>query len=201
MVINMAVATGKRPKAAVVKQEAIDNTSAFLQSLPDKPKEDMSLREAIEQMREPLRAALLKGYTYQELAAMLSDQGIKISAFTLKNYVPSGRRRAAKELAAAAAAKATTGRGKRKTATADLATQIASLPAAKDPQPEPETPPAEAAPKKTGRTGQGRATAAKAKSDSGSTVKQPAAKPSSRTATKATPAKAPASKGRKKTAS
>jgi hypothetical protein len=199
MVENMAVATGKRPKAAVVKQEAIDNTSAFLQSLPDKPKEDMSLREAIEQMREPLRAALLKGYTYQELAAMLSDQGIKISAFTLKNYVPSGRRRAAKEQAAAAA-KAATGRGKRKVVTADLATQIANLPAEKEEQPAPESAP-EPAPAKTGRGSQGRATAAKAKSDTGSTVKQSTAKRSTSTASKATSAKAPAARGRKKPAS
>jgi hypothetical protein len=200
MVKNMAVATGKRPKAAVVKQEAIDNTSAFLQSLPDKPKEDMSLREAIEQMREPLRAALLKGYTYQELAAMLSDQGIKISAFTLKNYVPSGRRRAKEQ---AAAAKATTGRGRKKTLAADLADQIASLPSGTANQPSEEeevATPETDAPKKTTRGG--RATAAKAQSDSGSTVKQATPKRTpSRATAKSVSTKAPTSKARKKSAS
>jgi hypothetical protein len=197
-VVNMPVATGKRPKAAVVRQEAIDNTSAFLQSLPDKPKEDMSLREAIEQMREPLRAALMKGYTYQELAAMLSDQGINISAFTLKNYVPSGRRRSAKEQAAAA--KALTGRGRKKSVTSDVAATIASLPAAKaeEPEPEAEEPAiAEAAPKKPAR-GNGRATAAKAKSDSGSMVKQSAAKGGTRASSKAASTKAAPARGRKK---
>ncbi|NJP08838.1 MAG: hypothetical protein HC866_04610 [Leptolyngbyaceae cyanobacterium RU_5_1] len=89
----MATAATKRPKASVVKQAAIEHTSTFLQALPEKPKEDLSLKEAIGQLQDPIRAALAKGYTYQELAALLSEKGIRISAFTLKNYVPSGRRK------------------------------------------------------------------------------------------------------------
>jgi hypothetical protein len=93
----MAAVTTKRTKASAVKQASIKDTNAFLESLPEKPKEDLSLREAVEQMRESVRGALAKGYSYQELAAMLTDQGIRISAFTLKNYVPSGRRRSLKD--------------------------------------------------------------------------------------------------------
>jgi hypothetical protein len=99
----MAVEAEKRTKAVAVKQSSIEHTSLFLQSLPEKPKEELSLKEAIDQLREPLRAALLRGYTYAELAEMLTEKGIKISAFTLKNYVPSGKRRANKEKEAAAA--------------------------------------------------------------------------------------------------
>lgn len=89
--------TSKRPKATAVNQASIEDTNTFLQSLPEKPKENLSLREAVEQMRDSVKAALAKGYSYQELAAMLTEKGIKISAFTLKNYVPSGRRRSTKE--------------------------------------------------------------------------------------------------------
>lgn len=108
----MPTPTGKRPKATVVKQDSIEQTNTFLQSLPEKPKENLSLREAIDQMQDSLREALSKGYNYQELAALLTEQGIKISAFTLKNYVPSGRRRNSKAQAAKAAP--TTRRGKAK---------------------------------------------------------------------------------------
>lgn len=89
----MAAATSKRPKAASVKNASLEQTGAFLQALPEKPKEELSLKEAIAQLQDPLRAALAKGYSYQELAAMLAETGIHISAFTLKNYVPSGKRR------------------------------------------------------------------------------------------------------------
>ncbi len=92
----MAATTRKRPKSTLVKQETVGHAIAFLQDLPEKTKEDLSLREAVEQMREPIRAALAKGYSYDDVAKMLSDKGIKISALTLKNYAPSGRRQASK---------------------------------------------------------------------------------------------------------
>jgi hypothetical protein len=97
----MATATSKRPKAASVKHASLEQTGAFLQALPEKPKEEFSLKEAIAQLQAPIQAALAKGYSYQELAAMLAETGIHISAFTLKNYAPSGKRRSNKEKSAA----------------------------------------------------------------------------------------------------
>jgi len=79
-----------------VKPAIVEEAKTFLQELPDKPKEDLSLKEAVERMKEPLQAALGKGYSYDSLAKILSDKGIKISALTLKNYLPSGRRAATK---------------------------------------------------------------------------------------------------------
>jgi hypothetical protein len=99
----MAISPDKRPKAATIKQEAVTHASEFLQTLPEKPKEALSLREAVDQLRDQIRAALYRGYTYSDLAAMLSEKGIKISASTLKNYVPSGRRQVAKDKQAAEA--------------------------------------------------------------------------------------------------
>ncbi|UBF30443.1 hypothetical protein K9N68_35195 (plasmid) [Kovacikia minuta CCNUW1] len=85
-----------RSKTATVKQKALSNTASFLTELPEKTKEEMSLREAVKQMQPQLKAALAKGYSYQDLATMLTDLGIKISALTLRNYLPSGKRQAGK---------------------------------------------------------------------------------------------------------
>lgn len=97
---DMAVAASKRPRAATVQKEAVDQVGTFLQDLPEKPKETFSLREAVSRLRDQIQAALAKGYSYDDLAAMLTKQGVEISASTLKNYVPSGKRQAAKEQAA-----------------------------------------------------------------------------------------------------
>jgi len=88
----MSLAPRKRTRATTVSPESVEQAATFLEELPDKPKEDLSLREAVGQMQDSLKAALAKGYSYEELAQMLGNQGIQISAFTLKNYVPSGKR-------------------------------------------------------------------------------------------------------------
>lgn len=184
----MAAVGNKRPKAAAVKQASIEGTSAFLESLPEKPKEDLSLREAIDQMRDSVRSALSKGYTYQELAAMLTEKGIKISAFTLKNYVPSGRRRSSKEQQAPE--KVITRRPRKAKEDAfeaglDVDDAKAESTSAKNDSNGAisKVEEAEKAPAKTTR---GQSTAAKAKTAGESTVKQTAAKRTRSSATKAT---------------
>ena len=182
----MAAGSGKRPKASLVKQTAIEETNAFLQDLPDKPKEELSLKEAIELMRDPLRSSLAKGYTYQELAAMLTEKGIKISAFTLKNYVPSGRRKTKEQVAAKSGAR----RGKKaasaeKAAPAKPEVVVAETPKAKEA-------PAKAAPKTT-RSRTKATAAAKSKSGTEATVKQPATK-TTRTSAKTSKSSKPATK-------
>jgi hypothetical protein len=81
-------------RGTTVKQAAIDDAESALQALPEKPKEKLSLKEAVEKLKAPLQAALAKGYSYQELAVMLKENDIIISAATLKNYVPVGKRAA-----------------------------------------------------------------------------------------------------------
>ncbi|MGI0484159.1 hypothetical protein ACN4EK_01910 [Pantanalinema rosaneae CENA516] len=81
-------------RGTTVKQAAIDDAQSALQGLPEKPKEKLSLKEAVEKLKAPLQAALAKGYSYQELAMMLKENDIVISAATLKNYVPVGKRAA-----------------------------------------------------------------------------------------------------------
>jgi hypothetical protein len=165
----MAAATSKRPKSASVKNASLEQTGAFLQALPEKPKEELSLKEAIAQLQEPMRAALAKGYSYQELAAMLAETGIHISAFTLKNYVPSGKRRSNKEQSAK-----TTSRAGRKPRGEQSA--VVDLPAKSPRSTGGETARAKASTDSdsTSKPSRGRktTTAAKAKADTGATVKQ-----------------------------
>lgn len=97
----MAVATGKRPKVGSVQKQAVSQVSTFLQDLPEKPKETFSLREAVDQLRREIQSALAKGYSYEDVAVILTQKGVEISPSTLKNYVPSGRRQAAKDAEAA----------------------------------------------------------------------------------------------------
>ena len=191
----MVIEAGKRLKTVIVKKESIDHAGAFLQQLPEKPKENLSLREAINQLRDQLKAALIKGYSYEDLAKMLTGKGIDISPSTLKNYVPSGKRQAAKELAMATAPK--TRRKK-----IDAETLIAEEPVAPTVPIEDDEEPAELAPAKPVR-GRGRS-AAKTKTESVSQSTPDVATTTKRTRTRRastpqTSARSTASKGRRKT--
>lgn len=97
----MATAFKGRSKSAAVSRDVVESAGSFLATLPEKPKEELSLRESMGHLRESVQAALAKGYSYQDLADLLGKQGINISATTLKNYVPSGKRQAAKDKKAA----------------------------------------------------------------------------------------------------
>jgi hypothetical protein len=93
----MTLATSRRPKAATVSRDAVDQARSLLQQLPEKPKDTLSLRETVAQLQDQIKAALAKGYSYEEVAQLLSGQGISISASTLKNYIPSSRRQSTAE--------------------------------------------------------------------------------------------------------
>ena len=64
-------------------QTALDK----LEQLESKPVEELTLRDSIYFMRDKLNSALKKGYNYQDLSSILEDQGILVSAATLKQYL------------------------------------------------------------------------------------------------------------------
>ncbi|WP_088893679.1 hypothetical protein [Leptolyngbya ohadii] len=97
----MTAATRGRSKAVNVNKQSVEQAGSYLQDLPEKPKENLSLREAVGQLRDQIQAALAKGYSYDDLAKMLTEKGIEISATTLKSYVPAGKRQSSKDKAAA----------------------------------------------------------------------------------------------------
>lgn len=80
----------KRSRAKFVSKQIVDQVGVSLQALPEKTPDTLSLRQTIERLREPIEAALAKGYSYDELVPMLAQQGINIQPSTLKRYVLSG---------------------------------------------------------------------------------------------------------------
>lgn len=84
---TMATARKRSAKSAAIPQSAIGQTATALQALPEKEKEALSLREAVTHLQEPIRTALGRGYSYEEVTSMLADQGINISVFSLKRYL------------------------------------------------------------------------------------------------------------------
>lgn len=65
-----------------------DNFFQKLEELPPIPK-PRSAREYLETNRAKIIHALSKGYTYEDLAALLNDCGFSISASTLRRYIGS----------------------------------------------------------------------------------------------------------------
>jgi hypothetical protein len=58
-----------------------------LEQLESKPVQELTLRESIYFLRDKLKSALKKGYSYQDLSEILEEQQILVSAATLKQYL------------------------------------------------------------------------------------------------------------------
>ncbi|PSB24858.1 hypothetical protein [Stenomitos frigidus] len=69
-------------------------TSALLQVLAEPASAKLTSREVIEQQHEKLSALLKEGQSMDELATLLTSNGAKISASTLRNYLSAARRKA-----------------------------------------------------------------------------------------------------------
>ena len=77
----------------------VDKLSATLEkldSLDVKQKSELTLRESIYLLRDKLRAALKKGYSYEDLSEILEAQGILVSAATLKQYLTETKKEVTK---------------------------------------------------------------------------------------------------------
>ncbi len=78
------------PKQTIIKIDD-DKLKALLEKvesrLPPKPKEGMTLREIILKSKGMINLALKRGYTYDEIAAILSEEGISVKGTTLKQYL------------------------------------------------------------------------------------------------------------------
>lgn len=98
----MPTATRNRPKPVSVSKTALVQVGSLLQDLSAKPKEEMSLREAIDELREPIQSALAKGYSYDEIVAILGKKGIKTTSATVKRYISLGNPRKRKPRGSAA---------------------------------------------------------------------------------------------------
>lgn len=81
-----------RAKSSAVLPSSIALLSEDLSSLPERPKETYSLREAISKLSQPISTALDRGYSYEEIAGILKDNGIAISTSSLKSYVTQNKK-------------------------------------------------------------------------------------------------------------
>lgn len=69
-------------------------TNTLVQSLSEPETAKLTSREVIEQQHEQLTVLLKEGKTMDDLAALLTSNGAKISASTLRNYLSAARRKA-----------------------------------------------------------------------------------------------------------
>lgn len=76
-----------------IKKTTIEQAIEKLQAIPEKPKEEVSLREAIELMQPTLKQMMERGYNHDEVAEMLKGTGIQISGATLKQYLGARKER------------------------------------------------------------------------------------------------------------
>jgi hypothetical protein len=70
-----------------IKLDKLQSTLDKLDRLKEKPKSELTLRESIYFLRDKLKSALKKGYSYEDLSEILEEQEILISASTLKQYL------------------------------------------------------------------------------------------------------------------
>ncbi|MBW4690435.1 MAG: hypothetical protein KME27_01570 [Lyngbya sp. HA4199-MV5] len=102
------VAKAKPSKTATASSAAPGSAAEKLVNvLSDQATAKLTSRTVIEQQHELLSAVLKEGKSYDDLAAILTSHGAKISASTLRNYI-SAARRLAKTGKASKAGKSTT---------------------------------------------------------------------------------------------
>lgn len=153
----MAPTKRRSAAAASISKAAIDQVGTALQDLPEKPRENLSLREAVATLQDSITTALDRGYSYEEVVSILSKQGVDITVASLKRYLAAARKQAGDT-------PKKTRRGGRRNAS--LAQQAAALSAAVNgngasvPKPESLTEVAEATPKRRTTARGGRAKAA-----------------------------------------
>jgi hypothetical protein len=74
-----------------------------------KRKQGMTLREAISKFKPTITKALKRGYTYEEVAFILTEEGISIKGATLKQYLAESKgKKRPNETAPATEAKSST---------------------------------------------------------------------------------------------
>ena len=85
--------------------DKLQATLSKLEQLEQKQREELTLRESIYLLRDKLRAALKKGYSYEDLSEILEAEGILVSAATLKQYLTESKKEVTKSKNRASAGK------------------------------------------------------------------------------------------------
>lgn len=75
-----------------VKKGAIDKAKSVLSEVTPKEREVFELREAIAQLRQDIEGILAKGYSFDEVAELLTSSGVEVKGTSLKQYLTVFRR-------------------------------------------------------------------------------------------------------------
>jgi hypothetical protein len=78
----------KRTKWLEVNDDQVAGIVQVIQQLPSK---GYSLKMLIADMRSEIQQAIDRGYSYPEMATILTQQGIKIAPRTLRAYLKTGK--------------------------------------------------------------------------------------------------------------
>lgn len=89
----MATSRKRSSGSTPISKTAIDQATSVLKDLPEKEKDTLSLRDAVELLHESILDSLSKGYNHEEVAAMLTQKGVPINAPSLKYYLTALRRK------------------------------------------------------------------------------------------------------------
>lgn len=93
----MATSKKRASGSATISKTAIEQVGSRLKDLPEKPKENLSLREAISELHESITTALNRGYSYDEVVKILATQKVSITVASLKRYLAAARKEVAEK--------------------------------------------------------------------------------------------------------
>ncbi|MEO1669455.1 MAG: hypothetical protein AAFR77_01510 [Cyanobacteria bacterium J06631_2] len=71
----------------IIGRDALEKIDQKLSSLEKKPQSEFNLRESIAYLADKLKSALNKGYSYEDLTEILSEQNISVSISMLRRYL------------------------------------------------------------------------------------------------------------------
>jgi hypothetical protein len=79
--------------SSAIPKTILEKVQHSLTTLPEKPKEGIPLREALEQMQDVIVEALAKGYNHEDVASLLTQEGVTINAPSLKYHLSTLKRK------------------------------------------------------------------------------------------------------------
>lgn len=130
----MKTNTRSSVRSKFVHRSDVEQAEFLLKELPKKEKEHLSVAEALANMSSLIKDCLAKGYSYEDLATLLSDKfGAKLSVASLKRYAPPEPKRATRAKSAAAPSGEAPPRRGRKPKNAAANVVVLPTPAVDDP--------------------------------------------------------------------
>lgn len=74
-------------KTNCITPDKLERLFSALNDLPEKPKEKLSLREAVMELAEAIRGAINKGYSLTDIAELFAQMNINVRPATISGYL------------------------------------------------------------------------------------------------------------------